>query len=99
MRLLLDTHVIVWATAQVERLDLRVAGLLSDARNELWMSSVSAWELALLSERGRLMLQPDADRWLEAAMSVSACRKRLSRTRLRSRAAAWPSQRTILPTA
>jgi PIN domain nuclease of toxin-antitoxin system len=69
MRLLLDTHVIVWATAQVERLDLRVAGLLSDARNELWMSSVSAWELALLSERGRLVLQPDADRWLEAAMS------------------------------
>ena len=69
MRLLLDTHVIVWAAGEAERLDRRVARALADPRNELWMSPVSAWELALLSERGRLALRPDVGRWLEQAMA------------------------------
>ena len=69
VRLLLDTHVIVWAAADVERLDARVANLLTDSRNELWISAVSAWELALLAERGRLTLLPDTSRWLESAVA------------------------------
>ena len=69
VRLLLDTHVIVWAAADVERLDSRVAKLLTDSRNELWISAVSAWELALLAERGRLTLLPDTGRWLESAVA------------------------------
>ena len=69
MRLLLDTPVIVWAASDVARLDARVARLLADSRNELWMSAVSAWELALLAERGRVTLLPDASRWLESAVA------------------------------
>jgi PIN domain nuclease of toxin-antitoxin system len=69
VRLLLDTHVIVWAAGEAERFDRRVALALADPRNELWMSPVSAWELALLSERGRLALRPDVGRWLEQAMA------------------------------
>ena len=69
MRLLLDTHVIVWAAGEAGRLDRRVARALTDPRNELWMSAISAWELALLCERGRLALRPDVGRWLEQAMS------------------------------
>ena len=69
VRLLLDTHVIVWAAAEVERLDSRVANLLTDSRSELWISAVSAWELALLAERGRLTLLPDTSRWLESAVA------------------------------
>ena len=67
MRFLLDTHVIVWAAADVHELDARVARLLTDPGNELWMSAVSAWELALLAERGRVSLLPDVSRWLESA--------------------------------
>ena len=58
MRLLLDTHIIVWAASGVDAFEPRVAALLTDARNELWMSAVSAWELAMFAERGRLELRP-----------------------------------------
>jgi PIN domain nuclease of toxin-antitoxin system len=67
VRLLLDTHVIVWAAGEAGRFDRRVARALTDPRNELWMSPVSAWELALLCERRRLALRPDVGRWLERA--------------------------------
>jgi PIN domain nuclease of toxin-antitoxin system len=67
MRLLLDTHVIVWAAAEPDRLDPRTARALKDPGNELWFSPVSAWELAVLAERGRLTLRPDVGRWLERA--------------------------------
>ena len=69
MRLLLDTHVIVWAASVADRLDRRVTALMTDARHELWMSSVSAWELAMLSERRRVDLQPDVERWLASAVA------------------------------
>ena len=69
MRLLLDTHVIVWAASDAGQLDPRVARLLADHRNELWMSAISAWELAMLSERGRIDLRPDAERWIAAAVA------------------------------
>lgn len=69
MRLLLDTHVIVWASGQPDRLTRRVAGALTDSRNELWMSAISSWEVALLAERGRLALQPDAAAWLASAVA------------------------------
>ena len=68
MRLLLDTHVIVWAASDADGLDRRVTALVTDARNEIWMSSVSAWELAMLSERGRIELRPDPERWLQSAV-------------------------------
>ena len=69
MRLLLDTHVVVWAVSSAEGLHRRVKALLTNAKNELWMSSVSAWELAMLAERGRLQLRPDPERWLASAVA------------------------------
>jgi PIN domain nuclease of toxin-antitoxin system len=69
VRLLLDTHVIVWAASGADGLDRRVTALLTDARHELWMSAVSAWELAMLSERGRIDLRPDTERWLASAIA------------------------------
>lgn len=69
MRLLLDTHIIVWAASGAGTFDHRVTALLSDPGNELWMSAVSAWELAMLSERGRVTLRPDPERWLAAAVA------------------------------
>lgn len=69
MRLLLDTHVIVWAASGVGALEPRVATLLADTRHELWISAVSTWELAMLAERGRLELRPDPERWIAAAVA------------------------------
>lgn len=93
MRLLLDTHVIIWAAADVDRIDARVAKLLADTDNELWMSSVSAWELALLAERGRVSLVPDVGQWLDAVVSSLG----LHQAPLTS-AIALESRRLVVPT-
>ena len=93
MRLLLDTHIIVWAVSGAVELEPRVAALITDTRNELWMSAVSAWELAMLAERGRIDVRPDADRWIAAAVAGLSLRE----APLTS-AIALESRRLVLPT-
>ena len=69
MRLLLDTHIWVWSHLQPERLSKRVARVLTDAKNELWLSPVSTWEVMTLASRGRLVLEPDAAAWVRRALA------------------------------
>jgi len=75
MRLLLDTHILVWAVADPSRLEPRISGTIADAQHELWLSPISAWEIALLAERGRLTLSPDVGRWTEEAVAQLALRE------------------------
>ena len=69
MKLLLDTHIWVWSVADVSRLADRVRRALEDPSNELWICSISVWEVLILSERGRLMLEPDARSWVHDALA------------------------------
>lgn len=73
MKLLLDTHIWLWSLTAPERLSLLVSDALVDSSNELWLSSISVWEFLLLTERGRIRLQPgmSSAAWLAAAL-VSA---------------------------
>lgn len=59
MKLLLDTHVIVWSVADPERLPADMLNKLKEPSNELWYSPISAWEILLLAEKGRLSLKGD----------------------------------------
>lgn len=59
MRFLLDTHVILWSTAEPERIPVEVAEELENGSNELWFSPISVWEILLLAEKGRLALKGD----------------------------------------
>lgn len=54
MSLLLDTHALLWALAEPERLSGRATRALQDARNELWTSSVSLFEIATKVRLGKL---------------------------------------------
>lgn len=47
MKLLLDTHILVWLTTNDERLSSVARALLSDANNECFFSPVSIAEIAL----------------------------------------------------
>jgi PIN domain nuclease of toxin-antitoxin system len=47
VKLLLDTHVLLWAAGQPERLSAQGRALLDDPRNELIFSAVSLWEIAI----------------------------------------------------
>lgn len=53
MRLLLDTHLLLWAAEDSPRLSETARNLISDTRNERWFSAASFWEIAIKNGRGR----------------------------------------------
>jgi PIN domain nuclease of toxin-antitoxin system len=47
MKLLLDTHLLLWAAAQPDRLSKAALALIADTNNELLFSAASLWEVAI----------------------------------------------------
>ncbi len=47
MKLLLDTHLLLWAAGDPDRLPAAARRLLDDLQNELIFSSASLWEVAI----------------------------------------------------
>lgn len=62
-RLMLDTHVLLWALTEPARLSEQVRGVITDRRTELFVSAASAWEIATKQRLGKL---PQADVLLRA---------------------------------
>jgi PIN domain nuclease of toxin-antitoxin system len=67
LKLLLDTHVWLWALHDPTRLSHRVRDVLRNPANELWLSPVSTWEALLLNAKGRIRLPANLSEWLTAA--------------------------------
>lgn len=63
MNLLLDTHIWIWLALEPARLSRRVARVLDDPKNQLWISPISVWELSMLTKKGRVRLNEDAISW------------------------------------
>lgn len=59
MKLLLDTHILLWAAGNPERLSEEAYILLSDQQNELFFSAASIWEIVIKSSLGRDDFQVD----------------------------------------
>lgn len=53
MNFLLDTHILLWAAGQPERLSRKTRSLLSDRSNSLLFSAVSLWEIVIKQTIGR----------------------------------------------
>ncbi|MFP4510495.1 MAG: type II toxin-antitoxin system VapC family toxin [Spirochaetaceae bacterium] len=53
MRLLLDTHIALWAVIDSPRLPPTARGLIVDPSNEVWVSAVTVWEIAIKHALGR----------------------------------------------
>ena len=47
MRLLLDTHLLLWAAGEPARLSTAARRLMNDAGNELMFSAANLWEIAI----------------------------------------------------
>lgn len=58
LRLLLDTHVVIWALSDPERLSAKTRAAIEAEENEIFVSVVSPWELAIKGPREGLRL-PD----------------------------------------
>jgi PIN domain nuclease of toxin-antitoxin system len=54
MRVLLDTHALLWASAYDELLSPRARHLIQPQRNEVFVSAASAWEIATKFHSGKL---------------------------------------------
>jgi PIN domain nuclease of toxin-antitoxin system len=67
MRYLLDTHVFLWAIAEPDKLSRRARAMFSDTGNEIVLSTVNLWEIALKVETGKLRL-PASRRYFENHM-------------------------------
>ncbi len=75
VRYLLDTHVWAWSLVDPERLPARGLRILEDPSSEGWLSPISAWELSLLIERGRLEADAPADEWVREALRRTPLRE------------------------
>ena len=62
MRLLLDTHIILWSAAEPHNLAQNIKKALENESNELWFSPISVWEIVLLAEKGRISLGSDIEK-------------------------------------
>ena len=78
MKLLLDTHLVLWAASAPERLSPTALELLESAANELVVSVVSFWEIVIKRGLGRDDFQVDPSRlrrglrdngWLELVLT------------------------------
>ncbi|HEY0145189.1 MAG: type II toxin-antitoxin system VapC family toxin [Methylovirgula sp.] len=59
MKLLLDTHVLLWAAGDPSKLSRKTRALLSAADNELLFSVASLWEITIKRQLGRADLRVD----------------------------------------
>lgn len=59
MRILLDTHAVVWAAISSNLLSPRAAEAMASVRNELLISAATAWEIATKVRLGKF---PGAER-------------------------------------
>jgi PIN domain nuclease of toxin-antitoxin system len=56
MRVLLDTHALVWALGEPDRLSSRARATIADQSTVVFVSLTSAWELAILQTLDRVRL-------------------------------------------
>lgn len=74
MKLLLDTHTFLWGAAGDERLSRRAARAISDPRNDVLFSVVSAWEIVLKATAGKLNLPESPERYIPSRLEQMAFR-------------------------
>lgn len=70
LRLLLDTHVWLWALLEPARLSAALREEIENAGNELWLSAISVWEALLLIERGRVEVAGEPAAWVAGALGA-----------------------------
>lgn len=73
MRVLLDTHVFLWLLTEPERLGGQLP-VAEDQANELLLSAVSSWEIAIKHALGRLPLPEPPQRYVPERLRAIGAR-------------------------
>ena len=69
MKVLLDTHTLIWAVDNPAKLSKTASTTLQDPANELVLSAGIIWELAIKIGQGKLTLSMPYRKWMERAVS------------------------------
>ncbi|HHW82349.1 MAG TPA: type II toxin-antitoxin system VapC family toxin [Actinomycetales bacterium] len=85
-RLLLDTHILLWAISEPERLNAAARDALEEPSNELLVSAASVWEISTKGRNGKLpgaesllaSLESHMDRLLAQPLAISLPHARLA---------------------
>jgi PIN domain nuclease of toxin-antitoxin system len=57
MKLLLDTHTLLWSLGKTNELSQRALKELKDVNNNIFVSAISLWEIALKYSIGKLIIE------------------------------------------
>lgn len=68
MRLLLDTHALLWYTLNDPQLSATAQALILDAKNEVLMSPASYWEIAIKASIGKLTLHQTYEDFIDICL-------------------------------
>jgi PIN domain nuclease of toxin-antitoxin system len=71
VKLLLDTHVVLWAASAPDELSAEARELIEDGSQDVLVSVVSAWEIAIKQSLGKLELPSPAEQWLPEVLRRS----------------------------
>ena len=74
--ILLDTHTLIWWVSADAALSTRAKDAIDDAlgSSEILISSITAWEIAMLVTRERLVLSMDVESWLATVAQIDNVR-------------------------
>jgi PIN domain nuclease of toxin-antitoxin system len=70
LRILLDTHILLWALIDPARLNASVRAQLEDARQDILFSAASIWEMSIKAALGRADFSVAPREILEAARAT-----------------------------
>lgn len=71
--IVLDTHALVWwvnGSPDLSQSALEAIERGRESRHPVLVSAISAWEIAMLLEKGRMSLAMDLDEWLQTVESL-----------------------------
>ena len=75
--IVIDTHVLVWWVSGSGTLSTAAKKALKSTLSnggEILISSISAWEISMLVEKGRLVLSMDVESWLDEVSQIDGVR-------------------------
>jgi PIN domain nuclease of toxin-antitoxin system len=67
--IVIDTHVLVWALDDDDRLGAQARTVIDQSETVL-LSPISIWEIALLAKKSRLVLKEGIDEWVKQALAL-----------------------------
>jgi len=73
----IDTHVLVWWVSGVDALSAAADKVIKKTLagdSEVIISSISAWEISMLIENGRLVLSMDVESWIDEVSQIDGVR-------------------------